>query len=139
MKNAKSKPGEFWKRFCRPSLFVFLLPFLGCGEEAINPSTDDAYTVQIIDYTFVPDSLEVRAGDLVFFQNFDVMPHLILSQSLPDLFDDTGAFSSSFIDINEVGFIVVPEDALAGALYYFYSDVLQDAMVTPTGTLTVID
>lgn len=106
---------------------------------AIDPSTDDSHTIQIIDYTFVPDVLEVRAGDLVFFQNFDVTPHLILSQSLPDLFDDTGTFSSSFIDINEVGFIVVPEDALAGSLYYFYSDVLQDAMVTSTGTLTVID
>lgn len=106
---------------------------------AIDPSTDDAHTIQIIDYAFVPVSLDVRAGDLVFFQNFDVAPHLILSQSLPDLFDDTGVFSSTFIDINEVGYIVVPEDALPGTLYYYYSDVLKDAMVTPTGTLTVIN
>ena len=112
--------------------------FLSCGTEDSLPTSNHTI-IQIIDQSFLPDEIEARAGETIFFQNFDATPHQILSESAPDLFDDTNTFSSGFIDLDEVGLITVPSTALPGDVFYFYSDVLEAAMATPNGVITIVN
>ena len=112
--------------------------FFSCGTETDLPTSNNTI-VQIIDQSFIPDEVEARAGEILFFQNFDVTPHQILSESAPDLFDNTNAFSSEFIDLDEVGLITIPSTALPGDIFYFYSDVLGAAMTTPNGIITIVN
>lgn len=102
-------------------------------------SSINARSVQIVNYSFAPASFEARAGDTIFFQNFDETPHQIMSQSAENLFDATGVFASDFIDLDEIGYVVVPDSALAGDLFFFYCEILKGAMATPNGVIAIID
>lgn len=130
------RPSPWLRLFLLLVVFGF---FLSCGEEQADPSTADSHIIQIINYAFIPSELEARAGDTIFFQNFDDTPHLILSESAPDLFDDTGTFASTFIDIDEVGMITIPAGTAAGTQLLFYSDVLKQTMATPNGSITIVN
>lgn len=141
-KSVKSRRPEFYKPWNNVSFLFFCLlsfVFLSCGEEQTDPTTTDAHIVQIFHFTFIPSEFEARAGDTVFFQNFDETPHLILSESAPDFFDDTGVFSSVFIDSDGVGTITIPAGTVVGTQLFFYSDALQEMMATPNGTITIIN
>lgn len=125
----------------KPSLFVvFLLSFLAmtsCGNHESVITNPDDKIIFILDGAFVPDSVDVAPGDEVFFLNEDSVAHQILSQSAENQFDNTGAFDSFIIVPNQVGVIVIPEDAAPGTTFFFYDDILSDQMVTPNGSLVV--
>ncbi len=121
----------FLKVLCLAILVV------GCTEDSNPNPTDNSSIVIIENFSFLPEELTVEAGETVFFVNEDGAPHQILSQSDADLFDDTGEFSSEMIAAGETGFVVVPETAATGDVFYYYCDVLQDGMATPNGSLLV--
>lgn len=114
--------------------------FLHCNQDTALPITNEqnnSYLVQIIDNSFIPDTLVVEPGSVIFFYNFDTAPHRILSQSAENMFDDTGEFDSGFFDPDSPASIEIPSSAVSGDIYYFYDDVLQDQMLTPNGSIEI--
>lgn len=118
-------------------LGILLLLVIHCGSGPATTLTTSTQTVTIINYSFVPDTLTVRAGNTLFFLNQDNIPHRILSQSAPDRFDDTGVFDSLVIEAGETRLITIPAGTPSGTTLFFYDDVLKANMITPNGSIDV--
>lgn len=119
-------------------LFFALLFTVACGEEDIAASaSENITTVIIVDQTFVPAEITATAGEIIYFYNDDSTPHHILSESAPDLFDNTGTFDSGIIDEGDTRFITIPDTAVSGEEFYFYCDLTNNVMTTPSGTIVV--
>lgn len=122
------------------ALFAFTLAALfsltGCGGDEDFTIDDDA-TVFIVEYTFTPTTITAPAGSAVFFYNLDDTPHRILSQTDNDTFDDTGVIDSLLIPAGDIGVVSISSTAVSGAAIPFYDGVLEDAMATPNGIITV--
>lgn len=122
-------------------LFFFVLIALSfltaCGDAILGEGLEDSPTVVIIEATFVPGSLSVSPGDVVYFFNEDSSAHRILSESMSDAFDDTGDFDSGDIQPDGVSFIEIPEDAAIGTTFYFYCSYRENTLTTPNGILVV--
>lgn len=126
------------KNFSHIVFYFGLLFTLACGEEDITASaSENITTVVIVAQTFVPAEITAAAGKIIYFYNNDSTPHHILSESAPDLFDDTEALDSGIIDEGDTRFITVPDTAIAGDMFYFYCDFTNNVMTTPNGTITV--
>lgn len=126
------------KNFPHILLFFVLLVTVACGEENITASANEnSTTVVIMDQTFVPQEITATAGEIIYIYNNDSTPHHILSESAPDLFDDTETLDSGIIDEGDTRFITVPDTASAGDVFYFYCDFTNNVMTTPNGTITV--
>lgn len=127
-------------RYCVAFLFsVLLIHFTACADttDSLLSDTGGSVTIFIADHEFIPSSLTVSAGDTIFFDNQDDTTHRILSESATGVFDDTGVFDTGYININGFGSLTIPDTAVSGDTFYFYSDILQDAMSTPDGTFVV--
>ena len=119
-------------------IILFIFAFSSCGGWQETPvSASNPYIIIISNKMFIPSAVTVSAGDVIYFDNQDDMPHIILSQSAEDLFDDDGTFASDLIPENTVGAITVPATATAGTTLYFYDDLLKDVMLTPNGSVLV--
>lgn len=126
------------KTFTNIILFFVLLFTVACGEEDIAASADESSTtIVILNQTFVPSEITASAGEIIYFYNDDSTPHHILSESAPDLFDDTGTFDSGIIDEGDTRSITIPDTAVSGEEFYFYCDFTNNVMTTPNGTITV--
>lgn len=110
---------------------------VACGDRESLITNPEDKIVFILDGAFVPESVSVLPGDEVFFLNEDIVPHQIVSQSAENQFDNSGAFDSLIIPPNQVGLIVIPDDAVSGTTLFFYDEILLDQMVTPNGSLVV--
>ena len=117
-------------------LFSFFF-FLSCGSNPVTTTTSDSILILILDGQFIPSEITASAGQTIFFDNRDLTHHQILSQSASDSFDNTGDFSSNVIDIDQVGLIIIPETAVSGDQFFFYSGDRQASMITPNGTITI--
>lgn len=126
-------------KFSRKIIFIFIaLSFLtACGDSTLGEDLEDSPAVVILEGTFLPESLSVSPGDVVYFFNEDSTAHRILSESTSDAFDDTGDFDSGDILPDDVSFIEIPEDVAVGTTFTFYCSYLEDAMATPNGILVV--
>lgn len=124
--------------FIRNILFLLIaLGSFSCGKENLLTTVPNEQIILIKDYQFTPLTLTVEPGDVIFFRNDDDVPHRILSQSAENIFDDTGEFDSLIIPRGVVGQIEIPSDAVSGSSFYFYDEILEDQMFTPSGILTV--
>lgn len=117
--------------------FLFFCFLLACGADPATTTTNDSTIIIILDGRFIPSEITAGAGQIIFFDNQDVTPHQILSQSVSDSFDNTGDFSSNSIDVDQVGLITMPETAVSGDQFFFYSGDRQMSMITPSGTITI--
>lgn len=99
--------------------------------------TGNQSQVVIQNFTFEPTEITASAGDTIVFTNFDDVPHLILSQSAEDSFDDTEEFDDSLLIVDGSNSITIPDDAAVGDVFYFYCGYLEEVMATPTGTITI--
>lgn len=123
--------------FLNLGFIILLVSVSACGDRESLITNPDDKIIFILDGAFVPDSVTVAPGDDVFFLNEDGIPHQIVSQSAENQFDNSGAFDSFVIPPNQIGLIVIPEDAISGTTFFFYDEILLDQMVTPNGSLVV--
>lgn len=115
-----------------------VLSFLtACGDATSGEDLTESPTIVIINTSFVPESLSVSPGDVVYFFNEDFYAHRILSESASDTFDDLGDFDSGDIQPGDVSVIEIPDDAAVGTTFYFYCSYLEEIMTTPNGILIV--
>lgn len=78
----------FFKRFAGVALIVAALLAV-----AIGSAFADEAKVAIDNFTFVPDTITVKPGTTVTFENRDDIPHLIV--------DTAGKFRSKALDTND--------------------------------------
>lgn len=122
--------------FLLPSAFFLLTT--NCATDEANVVLNNSETIAIISNTFQPEIIEAEPGQILFFRNFDDIPHQILSQSAPDQFDDTGTFDSLIITSGETREITIPDTTASGTTLFFYDGILEDTMVTPNGEIDVM-
>lgn len=124
--------------FVRYILIMFLAVWSSsCGEAQPEQPVNEGAIILIESMSFVPDQVSVTAGQTVIVINNDSVLHSISSQSAENAFDATGEFSTGPILDGSKGFFVVPETALPGDIFYFYSDIYQEGMNTENGQLVV--
>lgn len=118
-------------------IFCLFLFMISCGSDPATTITTEGQTVFITDRQFIPSELNASAGETIFFVNDDATPHIIQSQSAASAFDATGDFESFVIDVDATGFILIPDTAVSGDQFFFYSSILEDTMLTPNGLITI--
>lgn len=119
--------------FC--AFFVFL--FSSCSSQQTAASNPDEGVIYIINGAFVPESVTVSPGDVVFFYNQDSIAHKIASQSADNQFDSTSDFESLVLASDQINSITISEDATPGTTFHFYDEFLTDLMVTPNGSINI--
>lgn len=133
----------------------------GCSSSSYNSSYNDASTAYRDASTAVGDSaagennaqaavltiasgmrfptanLVVPGGTTVTVENHDSLPHTVTSETAPNDFRPSGVFDTGIVAAGGSATIVIPGNALAGTVYYYYCSIHTSAMVPPNGMITV--
>jgi plastocyanin len=89
------------------------LAFGGCGDEPTGPN-GRIIEVEVVDFSFRPDSVDARVGDTVRWIQRDATPHTATSSNPPP--DQPGGFDEPLLEDGDAAEVAL---ARSGVIAYF--------------------